>query len=74
MKGGGQSNRVKNTDRLPGYLRSILMFPLVALLETAIMMPNPINITTPITVHAMPMLVKTPIFQSAARTPMMSTI
>ena len=70
----------KNTDRPsvpgrpPGYLRSISMFSFLPLLETAIMMPNPINITIPINVQAMPMLANIFNFQSAARTPMMSMI
>ena len=45
------------------------MFSLRPLLDTEIIIPIPINIATPIKVHATPMRSRTPIFQSPARRP-----
>src|ERR1700730_1422475 len=55
------------------YLRSISMFSFDPLLLTAIMMPMPSAIATPIKVQVVPMLASTPNFQSAARSPPNST-
>jgi hypothetical protein len=44
------------------------MFSLMPLCETAIMIPKPIAMATPIIVHVVPMLARMPSFQSAART------
>jgi hypothetical protein len=59
---GRRSFSTLQSRHLLSYLWPISMFPLVPLWETAIMMPSPVNITTPITVHVMPMLDKTPNF------------
>jgi CRP-like cAMP-binding protein len=55
------SNEVNTTQRLISS-----MLPLLA---TEIMMPMPNKIATPIKVHVVPILARTPNFQSAARTP-----
>lgn len=50
------------------------MFSLVPLLATAIMLPKPVTITPAINVHAVPLLAKTPNFQSdpqALRSPIL---
>jgi len=57
----------------PRHLRSISMFSLVPLLETANMMPRPTAMTRPITVHVVPTLCRTPICHNAARTPPINT-
>src|SRR6266567_6064274 len=69
---GTTRNAARNRARV-GYFRSISIFSLLPLWETAIMMPRPIAITTPITVHVVPMLYRIHNFQSAARTPPMRT-
>ena len=60
-------SRCADAARVLIHFRSISMFSLVPLLETAIMMPRPIAITTPITVQVVPMVARTPNFHNAAR-------
>ncbi len=60
---------LRGPDR--AYFRSISTFSRAPLWVTAIMMPMPIAIRTPIMVHPVPMLARTLAFHSAARIPMM---